>query len=203
MKKSEPPIPLRSVVGIPPWLFWIGTLVSGGCMLLGLGLIVYGLCTASGPELGGWIGGGIGCLGGGGGGLFGTLCDWRRRMPAPIVFAHLHHDAPSPFYRRVFWPAVATTVLALGLGIVFGHWRWLQGFLQTGAILAIASGSMEAARRHTARQARTVFALYADGLLDADATAAIDDARAKDPAFAKALAEYQRVADDVQRFANG
>lgn len=203
MKMREPPIPLRSVIGIPPWLMWIGTLVSGACMLGGLALIVYGLLTAHGARLGGWIGGGIGALLGGAGGLFGTLRDWHLRMPAPIVFSFLAHDRPSPFYRRVFWPAVLVTALALAIGLAFGHWRWLQGFLQTGAILAIGSGSLEAARRHTAKQARTVFTLYADGLLDPAEAAAIDDARAKDPVFAKALADHQRIADAVRRLANG
>lgn len=203
MKKLEPPIPLRSVVGIPRWLFWSSTVASGACVLAGVVLIVYGVCVANASELGGWLGGGFGCAIGGAGGLFGSLRDWHRRMPAPVVFSCLQPDEPSAFHRRVFRPAVIVFVSALALGLVFDHWRWWFGFLQTSAVLAFVSGATEAARRHTARQARAVFALYADGLLDPAEAAAIDDARAKDPAFDRALAEHQRIAAAVRRLANG
>jgi hypothetical protein len=45
------------------------------------------------------------------------------------------------------------------------------------------SGGMELVRRHTAKQARALFALCADGALAADDAAAIDDARRKDATF--------------------
>lgn len=197
MKKGEATIPLHSVIILPRWLMLGATILSGSCALAGAGLIAWGLATARGHQLGGWIGAGLGCLIGGAGGVFGTLRDWQRRLPAPLVFAHLKQDAPSPFYRRVFWPALAVTILTLILGLIWGHWHWWRGFLQTGAMLAFVSGSMEAMRRHTTRQARTVFALYADGLLDAADTAAIDDARRKNPTFDGEVTAFQSIAAKV------
>ena len=45
------------------------------------------------------------------GGLFGTLCDWRRRLPATVYLQHIHHDEPALMYRRAFKPAVVALVL--------------------------------------------------------------------------------------------
>ena len=213
MKKPEIPIPLRSVVGLPPWLMWTGVVVSGLCMLGGLVMIVQGIVTGvTATEVydatvrgrtAGAIGGGIGCLIGGAGGMFGTLRSWSNRIPANWLLPLVREDHTNPLYRRVFWPALAVFVLSLAIGVAFGPWGWLWGFLQTSGILLCISGCIEAGRRHTVRQARTVFALYADGQLDADDTAAIDDARAKVEGFDADLQDYLRVSERVRAFTNG
>lgn len=198
MKTKEKPIPVRSVIGLPRWMMVAGVVVGGLCIAAGLGLLGYMLIaeptTTPRNWYGGLIGGAVGCLGGGAGALFGTLADWRRRMPAPVLWHHLQNDRVLPFYRRVFWPALVVAVVSTTIGCVFGHWRILQGFLQTGWMLAFMAGTFEAVRRHTTRQARAVFALYADGVLDPADAAAIDDARAKDPKFDAAVREYQQLA---------
>jgi hypothetical protein len=203
MKKHEKPIPLRSVVGLPRWMMLSGVSVGAACLLAGCALLVYMFAatptTSPGNWYGGLLGGAIGCFGGGAGALFGTLRDWHRRMPAPLLFAHLQQDRPSQFYRRTFWPALAVAVVATAIGCAFGHWRILSGFLQTGWLLAFLSGSFEAVRRHTTKQARAVFALYADGLLEESDAEAIDDARRKDPAFDAAVQDYQQVAAQLRR----
>ena len=196
--KKEPPIPLRSVSSISPAMRMFGIVVSSLCMAGGVALVVYAVVMAPTDRrigwYGGWLGGAFGCLIGGLGGLLGTLADSRRRMPAPILFAQLRHDQPTLFYRRVFWPCLALTAVCLVVGALFGHWHLLQGFLQTSAILAFTAGCQEASRRHSTRLARSVFALYADGVLDPADAAAIDDARAKDPKFDAAVREYQQLA---------
>ena len=196
--KKEPPIPLRSVSSLSPAMRMFGIVVSSLCIAGGVAMAVYAVVMAPADRLvawyGGWLGGALGCLLGGLGGLLGTLADGRRRMPAPILFAQLRHDQPTFFYRRVFWPCVALTAVCLVVGSLFGHWHLLHGFLQTGAVLAFTSGCQEASRRHSTRLARSVFALYADGVLDPADAAAIDDARSKDPKFDAAVREYQQLA---------
>lgn len=207
MKRQEKPIPVRSVIGLPRWMMLAGVALGGGCMLAGVGLLVYMVAATPTTNPRGWygglIGGAVGCLGGGAGALFGTLADWRRRMPAAALLHHVQNDRVLPFYRRVFWPALAIALVATAIGCIFGHWRILHGFLQTGWMLAVMSGSMEAARRHTTKQARAVFALYADGVLEPADAAAIDDARSKDPKFDAAVREFQQVAAQLRELGSG
>ncbi len=207
MKSIEKPIPVRSVVGLPRWMMLSGVILGGACMVAGLGLTIYTFTatrtTSPNSWYGGLLGGAVGCFGGGAGALFGTLADWRRRLPAAPLLYHLQNDRVLPFYRRVFWPALAVAVIATTIGCVFGHWRILQGFLQAGWMLTFMSGSMEAVRRHTTKQARAVFALYADGVLDPADAAAIDDARKKDPKFDAAVREFQRVAAQLRELSSG
>jgi hypothetical protein len=198
MKKNEPPIPLRSVVCLPRWLMIGGVALSAACMLAGVVMAVYGSLTASGGALGGWLGGAFGCVIGGAGGLFGTLADWRRRLPAPLLFAQLQRDQALPFF-RVFWPALAAVIVGLVLACFWDSRIVWHGLVQTGGILAFASGCQEAIRRHSNQKARAVFTLYADGMLDGADAAAIDDARKKDPKFDAAVQEFQRVAAELRR----
>ena len=65
-----------------------------------------------------------------------------------------------------------------------------QGVVLCSGLLTFLCGSIEAMRRHTTRQARAVFALYADGALELVDTAAIDDARAKDVKFDDEVVTY-------------
>jgi len=198
MKKNEPPIPLRSVVVLPRWLMIGGVALSAACMLAGVVMAVYGSLTASGGALGGWLGGAFGCVIGGAGGLFGTLADWRRRLPAPLLFAQLQRDKALPFF-RVFWPALAAVIVGLVLACFWDSQIVWHGLVQTGGILAFASGCQETIRRHSNRKARAVFTLYADGMLDGADAAAIDEARRKDPKFDAAVQEFQRVAAELRR----
>ncbi|MEZ6036003.1 MAG: hypothetical protein R3F29_00895 [Planctomycetota bacterium] len=203
MKRSEPSIPLRTVSLLPRWLMLPLTVLSGAFMLIGLAMIVYGIGWAEGGgAIGGSIGGGIGCLIGGAGGLFGTLRDWSRRLPAQAILWHVRNDQVMPGYRRMFRPALG----AFAVGVVL----WLCGLpapawaalMQTGGILAFISGSQEAMRRHTARQAHATFALYADGALDPDDRAAIDDARQKDAKFDQELREWLAISEQLRLLSN-
>ncbi len=203
MNNKAKPIPLRSVVCLPRWLMIAGVSLSGGLMLGCLGVVGYGALFVDGPGRWGWIGGGLGGLVGCAGGLFGTLADWSRRLPAPALLAHLRHDAPSPFYRRVFWPALAVFTLGLGLACLWNSRVVWHGLVQTGGILAFASGTIEVVRRHTARQARAVFALYADGALAPDDAAAIDDARQQDPKFDAEVRAFQSLGERVRELTAG
>jgi len=200
MKHGETPIPVRSVICLPRWLLVISILLCGACMAAGLALAIWGIATQRGGSLGGALGGAFGCLIGGAGGLFGTLCDWRRRLPAPVLLAHVQQDMPSQYYRRVFWPALCVAVIGTAIGtFVWSHPALWHGVVQTCGILACMAGGMEVIRRHTTAQARAVFGLYADGLLDAADAAAIDDARSKDPKFDAAVREHQRVAQQLRQ----
>jgi hypothetical protein len=203
MKKDEPPIPVRSVVCLPRWLVRASVALCSVLLLGCLGFVVYGIGWVDEPSrswgaIGGGLGGAIGCLCG----LFGTLRDWHRRLTAPALLWHLQHDAPLPFYRRVFWPALAVFVVGVALGCVFDHRAIWHGMVQTGGILASISGVLELARRHTTTQARALFALYADGLLGADDAAAIDDARRKDEKFDAEVRAFQQLGDRLRGLAN-
>ena len=203
MKKNEPPIPVRSVVCLPRWLVRASVALCGTLLLGCLGCVAYGIGWVDEPArrwgaIGGGLGGAIGCLGG----LFGTLRDWRRRLPAPALLRHLRYDTPLQFYERVFRPALAAFVLGLGLGCVWDHRAIWHGLVQVGGMLAFVSGSMELIRRHTTTQARALFALYADGLLAADDAAAIDDARRKDPEFAADVRAFQKLGDRLRSLVN-
>lgn len=204
MKKQQQPIPLRSIVILPRWMMISGVALAAAIMLAGLYMLVYALGWTSGSEMGGWIGGAIGCLGGGAGALFGTLADWKRRLPATVYLRHLNNDEPAMMYRRVFWPALGVLAIGILLGcLVWNHQAVWQGVVQTSGILVFISGSIEIMRRHSTHQARAVFALYADGALDAEDTEAIDDARQKDEKFDEDVETYLEVSDRVRAFAAG
>lgn len=204
MKKNDKPIPVRSVVCLPRWLTIAG--VSLCCVLLlgCLGFVGYGIWFVDEPArrwgaIGGGLGGAVGCLGG----LYGTLRDWRRRLPAPALLWHLRHDTPLPFYRRAFWPALIVFVVGIALGCIWNHRAIWHGVVQTSGMLTFLAGSMELIRRHTTKQARALFGLYADGALAADDAAAIDDARRKDAAFDAEVRAFQEVGEQVRRLTGG
>lgn len=203
MKRNEPPIPVRSVVCLPPWLTIASVVLCGGLMLCGLALIVHGLTFTSTGARAGWIGGGLGCFVGASGGLFGTWMDWRRRLPAPALLAHVNNDKPLLVYRWGFWPALIA--LAAGLALLVGSGSRTAWFslVQIGGMFAFLSGSLEMIRRDTTKRARALFALYADGALSPEDAAAIDDARAKNPRFDAAVREFQALSDRVRRLTEG
>jgi hypothetical protein len=202
MNKNEKPIPVRSVVCVPRWLM-VACVVLCGVLGLGcLGLVVYGALFVDDQGRWGWIGGGIGGLGGCAGALFGMFNDWRRRLPATFLFRHLQNDRPNPFY-RVFWPALAAFVLGLGLACIWNSQAVWHGLVQTGGILAFCSGTIELIRRHTTKQARALFALYADGALSPEDSAAIDDARRKDAKFDADVRAFQALGERVRELTGG
>ena len=193
MKKGSVPIPLASVVVLPRAVMIGGVVLSAGCIVAGFVLLGYGIATASGAALGGYLGGALGCIFGGAGGLFGTLCDWKRRVTAPLLFAYLQQDRPSLLFRRVFWPAVVLCAIGVVAGLTWGGPLAWHGGVQTGGMLAFMSGTTEAIRRHLHRLASAIFTLYAEGVLDPVDAAAIDDARAKNPDFDAAVRRHQEL----------
>ncbi|MFY9345372.1 MAG: hypothetical protein WAT39_22970 [Planctomycetota bacterium] len=204
MKANATPIPVRSVVCLPRWLVRAAVAVCIVLLLGCLGLVTWGalFVDESGRRwgaIGGGLGGAIGCLGG----LWGTLNDWRRRLPATVLLRHVQHDAPLPFYTRVFWPALAAFVLGIVLGCIFQHRAIWHGLVQTGGMLAFISGCLELVRRHTTKQARALFALYADGALAPEDAAAIDDARQKDAKFDAEVREFQALGERVRELTAG
>ena len=203
MKRHEPPIPVRSVVCLPRWLMIVGVAISAGCIAAGVGLAVYAFGWAEGGARAGLLGGAVGCVFGGGGGLFGTLNDWHRRLPATVLLQHLRDDRPSQFYRRVFWPALVVLVLGVVAGCCWSHRAIWNGVVQPSGMLTFLAGVFEVVRRHTTRQARAVFALYADGALDPADAAAIDAARTQDPRFDAAVREWLDVSARLGAFARG
>lgn len=202
MKKDEPPIPVRSVVCLPRWLMvgsvTLCSVLAAGC----IALVVIGALQSEASRRWGLIGGGLGGLLGCLGGLYGTLNDWHRRLPAPALLWHIKVDAPLPFYRRVFWPALAVFTVGVVLGTIWPHRAIWHGVVQPSGLLAFLSGGMECIRRHTTAQARALFALYADGALAAEDAAAIDDARRKDAKFDAEVRAFQELAARIARVAN-
>ncbi|MCU0862418.1 MAG: hypothetical protein MUC36_01380 [Planctomycetes bacterium] len=199
MNKNELPIPVRSVCILPRWVVRTSVAVCAVLLLFCLGIVVYGLGWIDEPaRRWGAIGGGLGGAGGCLGGLYGTLSDWRRRLPAAQLFAHLQHDRPLLLYRRVFRPAVIAFALGLGLLPWCERFVW-QPFVHVGGMLAFLSGGMELIRRHTAKQAHALFALYADGALSEEDAAAIDDARRKDAAFDAEVRAFQALGERVRQ----
>ena len=205
MKKNQQPIPLRSIIVLPRWMLVSGVVISGACMLAGLVMLIYAIGWEEPGKKAGWIGGAVGCLFGGGGGLFGTLCDQKRRLPATVYLRYyVNNDKPTPMYRLVFWPALTVLCIGLLLGaFVWNHPAIWHGMVQTSGILTFISGTIEAMRRHTTRQARMVFALYADGALEPEDTAAIDDARQKDAKFDAEVVTYLEISEQVNDLAAG
>ncbi len=202
MKTNETPIPVRSVVCLPRWLMSASVTLCLVLLLGCLAFVVYGIGWVEEPgrrwgAIGGGLGGAIGCLGG----LYGTLNDWYRRLPATALLWHVQNDAPLPFYRRVFWPSLA----AFGLGLIllcFCERVVWQPFLHVGGMLAFMSGGMELIRRHTTRQARALFAVYSDHTLEPADAAAIDDARRKDAKFDAEVRAFQELGERLRGLAN-
>lgn len=187
---------------MPQWLIIAGVALSSACILVGMGLLAYAIGWAESDHVIGSIGGAIGCVIGGAGGLFGTLCDHNRRLPATIHLQLIHNDQVNHMYRVVFWPAVFCCATGLFLG--FFVWNnpviW-HGIVQVSGILLFCSGSVEAARRHSTFRARAAFALYADGALLDEDTKAIDDARAKSAEFDAEIKAYLQISQQLSDWA--
>jgi hypothetical protein len=177
---------------LPRWLMLASVTLCGLLLAGSLGLMGYGLCFAPRDQLVVWLGAGAGTAIGAGGGLFGTLCDHYRKLPVQVLWQCLRQDRPMPFF-RVFWPATAMAAVGAVVLLADGHRALWQGLLQTGSMLALMSGGMEAIRRHTHRQAQVVFALYADGTLDPVDATAIDDLRRRDARFDTAVRAWQEL----------
>ncbi|MCA8976980.1 MAG: hypothetical protein KDC98_19810, partial [Planctomycetes bacterium] len=94
-------------------------------------------------------------------------------------------------------------VIGLVLGCFWNHRVVWQGLVQTSAILGFIAGVIEASRRHSTRQAKAVFALYADGVLAAEDAAAIDDARQKDAKFDAEVRAWLELDDRLHVLMNG
>lgn len=192
-RTPDPSTLLHDLPGLPGWMSLSGVSLAAGCMLAGLGMLAYAIVEAAAgagfAELGGVYGSALGCLIGGGGALFGVLRDRHRRLPATALLFHVQNDRPIPLYRIVFFPALTVFVIVAGFALSFDDLP-LFGLLQTSGMLAFLGGTLEAARRHTTRQARDVFACYAAGSLDPANTAAIDEARRLDEAFDAGLREH-------------
>jgi hypothetical protein len=194
MKTNEPLIPLAGVRMVPRnlmrALFWVGiafaviaaTMVLGGLIagelervlqqaLVGFGIAAYACATS----------------------MLASRSDRRARVTAPLLWKHLQPRPPLP--ARTF--VVAFVLVVLAVGLVGGWERALRIGLPGLGMLAGSLGYVVLHRRQMHRQATVVFTLYADGVLDADATAAIDDARAKDADFDAAVREHQRVCAQV------
>ncbi len=203
MTKHNQPIPLRSITIVPRWLMISGVVLSGACILAGIVMSIYAIGWEEPGRRSGWIGGAIGCVLGGGGGLVGTLCDQNRRLPATVYLRYyINNDKATPMYRIVFWPALVVLCIGLIIGcLVWSHPVIWQGVVQWSGLLTFLSGSIEAMRRYTTRQARAVFALYADGALEPVDTAAIDDARAKDVKFDDAMVTYLELREQATALA--
>lgn len=181
--KRDTLMPVRSVVLLPTWAIRGGIAVALLAMFTGILLAVYGLTTASGNELGGWLGGAFGCLVGGGGAFAGVWFAARARLPALHLWQAMQRTEPLALYRRLFRPGLVLTVLGGIVGVGFDSAAVRIGLLQPAAIVTTIAGLLELERRHSLAAARALFALYADGALTPDDAAAIDDARAKVPAF--------------------
>lgn len=190
MNAYDPTLRLPGITSLPRWLVTLGISLSAGCILAGFGMLAYAASWAQGPGVGGLYGGAFGCVIGGAGGLFGTLMDVRRGVPAAALLLRARHDEVAPLFRVTFWPAVVVLVASGAL------WLWLEmpalarGLAQPSGILAAIGGAIEAARRHTATQAKAALRAYAAGELSPDKTAVIERARAVDAAFDAGLREY-------------
>jgi hypothetical protein len=196
MKAGEPLIPLTGVRLVPRGavraLFWVGLAFA----LQAAGVVVYGVAAGklerTLSQAGAsafvaayaWITAAVATRG-----------DRRARATAPLVFAHVRPRPPLPVR-----PVAAAVALALaGVGLLWGAEAALRTGVPTAGILGGVWLYVVMYRLHMHRQATAVFALYADGMLDAAATAAIDDARRKDPEFDAAVTEHQRICAQVAR----
>jgi len=190
MKTNEPLIPLAGVCMVPRNLmramFRVGIafaliatmMILGGLIagelerVLQQALVTYGIAAYA------WVTA-----------MFSSRSDRRPRVTAPLLWKHLQPRPPLPVRTIV----VVFVLVVLAAGLVGGWELALRIGVPGTGMLAGALGYVVLHRRQMHRQATVVFALYADGVLDADATAAIDDARAKDAGFDAAVREHQRV----------
>jgi hypothetical protein len=110
-------------------------------------------------------------------------------VTAPLLWKHVQPRPPLPIGRFIAMFAMVVAVIGL-----FSGWeRMLRVGVPSLGMLAGALAYAAFYQRQMHQQATMLFALYADGVLDAATTAAIDDARQKDPAFDTAVREHQRV----------
>jgi hypothetical protein len=190
MKANEPLIPLAGVRLVPHSLIramlWVGIGIAAIAMAMLLHGLIAGELVRTGKQA--LIGFGIAiyvC----GSAMLATRSDRRPRATAPLLWKHLQPRPPLPIGRFVVMFLLVVAVL----GLTSGWELALRVGVPSAGILAGALAYATLYQRQMHRQATVLFALYADGVLDAAATAAIDDARQKDPAFDTAVREHQRV----------
>jgi hypothetical protein len=189
-------IPLRSVTLMPRWAYVATAAFCWVTIAAGVALVVWGALGADSGRIGGAIGGGLGCVIGGLGALYGTRRDWRRRPNPLLLLRHLQGRSIVPLAKAWMWAGVLMTAAGLAL--------WLAGSpgarppLSMGLIWIWVGFVLRAMHAHLLRRARAVFTLYAEGLLAPEEAAAIDDARAKDPDFDRRVREFQQLNDRLR-----
>lgn len=190
MKANEPLIPLAGVRLVPHSLiramFWVGI----GIAAIATAMLLYGLIAGELARIGkqALIGFGVAiyaCASA----MIASRSDRRPRATAPLLWKHLQPRSPLPIGLFV---AMFLLVVAV-IGLTSGWELALRVGVPSVGILGSALAYATFYQRQMHRQATMLFALYADGVLDAAATSAIDDARQKDPAFDTAVREHQRV----------
>ena len=176
----------RAVYVLASSLAWL-TIVAGAILCLWAS---FGADT--GRIVGGW-GGGLGCALGGLGALYGTKKDWQRRPNPVLLLHHLQGRSIVPMARIWFWNALLVLVIGLVL-MLCGQPKalWLSPVFM-GSIWMVCAAFLRAMHAHLLRRARAVFTLYAEGVLEPADAVAIDDARAKNPDFDRAVREHQKI----------
>jgi len=187
MKANEPSIVLPGMQSVLTGFGLLATACSAS--VFGVG-VVAALQTFRGamPLAVGLVMAPIG-LGFGAAGLFVMLGRWSNRLSAPHLLVHLQNERPLLLYRVFFVASLAMLVA----GFVLSAWsNYGMGLVQTGAMFAGVLGGLEWFRRRVRMRARILFTLYADGMLDPEATAAIDAARSQDERFDAAVRSFQQ-----------
>ena len=190
MKDDEPLIPLVGVRRVPHRLmrvlFWVGI----GVAAIAMAMLLYGLLAGELARV--WPQASVGffvaiyaCATA----LLAARSDRKPSVPAPLLWKHVQPRPPLP----MGWFVMVFALVVVVIGMASGWERALRVGVPGTGILAGALAYAAFYQRQMHRQATVLFALYADGVLDAETTAAIDDARQKDPAFDTAVREHQRV----------
>jgi hypothetical protein len=125
---------------------------------------------------------------------------WTHRLSVVQLMQHLQNERSVIWFRMGFVPSLLMFVAGICLECTVG---WGTGGIQVGATFALAVTGLEFARRHARRRARTMFALYADGLLAPEIAATIDAARGENPAFDAAMDAFHRWNTAVAKLSDG
>lgn len=206
MKPTARPIPLASVVVYPPWLpkfaFATGAVGMFGILML---LVAITAGWQEAPQ-GGQLAAMLVTLAAT---VLLLVFAWalpRARIRPQHLFRYVQQPmpraAPARGQRLRLATNVAIVAIAILLALVAGPVLGFgPGAIATTAVnvvvLFVTLGFIAAVRRHQHRQAIALFALYAEGVLDAEATRTIDEARTADPAFAAAVSDYLRIHERV------
>lgn len=209
MNPTARPIPLASVVVYPPWLpkfaFVTGALGGFGVLTLLVAIAAGWQAAPQGAQLAAVLVtlAATGLL---------LAFAWalpRARIRPQHLFRYVQPKSPRPSrapgrrFRSATIVAAAALVVLLaflalwaGPGLDLGP-RAIATTIVNVVLVFATIGFAASVRRHQHRQAIALFALYAEGVLDPEATRTIDEARAADPAFAAAVCDYLRIHDQV------